>query len=395
LGALSGIQVLDLSRVLAGPYCAQMLADHGATVIKIEGPEGDISREWGPPYSHDGVSAYYAGLNRNKKHVSIDLSRQEGRKLILTMLEEADVLIENFKLGTLDRWNLGPDFLAESYPKLVHCRISGFGTSGPMAGLPGYDAVLQAYSGLMYLNGEADRGPVKIPIPLVDLSTGMLALSGILMALIERSSSGRGQVVDVSLLDSATSLLHPVAANFFMNGEEEPRRMGNGHPNVAPYESYETATGQVFVGGGSDRQFAALCDYLGASELANDVRYAHNEDRVANREELARQIERLMGQVDLDRASDEMLRHGVPAARVMPLSEALKDPQVQNQQMVIDVGSYRLLGIPVKLSRTPGTLRTPPSRVGVDTRQVLMQFGFDRGKLDELQAGKVIKSDER
>jgi crotonobetainyl-CoA:carnitine CoA-transferase CaiB-like acyl-CoA transferase len=387
-GALSGLTVLDLSRVLAGPYCAQMLGDHGARVVKIEPPEGDMTREWGPA-DDAGVSAYYAGVNRNKEHISIDLRADEGRRLLADLIADADVLVENFKAGTMDRWGMGPDVLLRRHPRLVYCRITGFGYDGPMGGLPGYDAVLQAYTGIMDMNGEAGRGPVKVPMPVVDLTTGMLALSGVLMALYERERSGRGQLVDLALLDGGLSLLHPQAANYLIDGEE-PRRIGTAHPNVAPYETFGGPEHELFVGGGNDRQFRALCAYLGSPDLADDPLFRTNRDRVLHREQLSARIAELMADVDLAEAAGTMLARGVPASPVRPLAEVVDDPQVRHRDMVRQVGRYTLLGIPVKLRRTPGAMTTPPKQLGADTRTALAGLGIPAQRIEQLIADGVL-----
>ncbi|SED63459.1 CaiB/BaiF CoA transferase family protein [Streptomyces melanosporofaciens] len=391
-GALHGLTVLDLSRVLAGPYCAQMLGDHGARVIKVEPPEGDMTREWGAT-GEERISAYYAGLNRNKEHISIDLRSTEGQDLLLELLTDADVLIENFKAGTMDRWGMGPGVLLERFPRLVYCRVTGFGYHGPMGGLPGYDAVLQAFSGIMHMNGEADGGPVKVPMPVVDLTTGMLALSGVLLALHERSRSGCGQLVDLALLDSALSLLHPQAANYFLHGEE-PRRIGTAHPNVAPYETFGGPENQLFVGGGNDRQFHALCEYLGDPGLADDPRFRTNAQRVNHRLELSSRVAELMTDIDLDEAAGSMLAHGIPASPVRPLPEVMEDPQVRHRRMVQDIGDYRVLGIPVKLARTPGAVVTPPRALGADTRRTLTDLGVPPARIEELVRNGVVHASE-
>ncbi|MFE9629017.1 CaiB/BaiF CoA transferase family protein [Streptomyces sp. NPDC006527] len=390
-GALDGLTVVDLSRVLAGPYCAQMLGDHGARVIKVEPPDGDMTREWGPADTA-GVSPYYAGLNRNKEHISVDLRTAQGQDLLLELLADADVLIENFKAGTMDRWGMGPDVLLERFPRLVYCRITGFGYDGPMGGLPGYDAVLQAYSGIMDMNGESGRGPVKVPMPVVDLATGMLALSGVLLALHERQISGRGQLVDLALLDGAVSLLHPQAANYLLQGEE-PQRIGTAHPNVAPYETFGGPDErQLFVGGGNNRQFRALCAYLGRPELADDPRFVNNWDRVQNRSELSRFIAELMTGIDLADAAGSMLAEGVPASPVRPLAEVVEDPQVRHRQMVEEVGGYQLLGIPIKLGRTPGKVVSPPRPLGADTRATLATLGVPAERIEQLVADGVVRA---
>src|SRR5690606_14942050 len=261
-----------------GPYCTQILGDHGAEVFKIEPPFGDETRGWGPPFREETAS-YFVGVNRNKLGLTLDLSRPEGQARLRALLADADVLVENFKPGTLEKWGLGYAQLNEAFPSLVHCRISGFGGDGPMGGLPGYDACAQALCGLMSVNGHADGDATRVGLPVVDMVTGMNAALGIMMALHERSTSGRGQFLDISLFDCAISLLHPHAANFFMGGQL-PTRTGNAHPNIAPYETFPTKIGDIFLAVGNNRQFEALCRKLGRDTLARDHRYLENRDRV-------------------------------------------------------------------------------------------------------------------
>lgn len=388
-GALHGVRVVDLSRVLAGPYCAQMLADHGAEVIKVEPVAGDLTRAWGPTRP-DGVSSYYAGLNRNKEHLSADLSTSEGQALVTRLLENADVLVENFKPGVMERWGLAPASLLERFPWLVHCRITAFGTHGPMAGLPGYDAVIQAHTGIMNLNGEPDGGPMRVPMPITDLTAGMLAFSGVLLALHERAASGRGQVVELSLTDSAVSLLHPVAANYFMTGEP-PRRLGTGHPNIAPCEVFDSPAGQMYVAAGSDVQFGLLADFLGEPGLAADPRYRTNSDRLAHRHELNAVLSTLVSRLDPDTdIAREMIAKGVPASVVRPIEQVLDDPYLTARGMVTEAGGVRMLGVPVRLSRTPGTVRTPPRAQGADTRAVLARAGLTSTQIEDLITREVV-----
>src|SRR6476646_3905634 len=288
-GALEGLKVIDLSRVLGGPYCAQMLADRGADVIQVEPPQGDETRLWGPPFDHEGISAYFAGINRNKRTVALDLSRPEGRTVLLKLLEVADVLIENFKTGTMEKWGIGYDELAKRFPTLVHARVSGFGADGPLGGYPGYDAMVQASAGLVSVNGAPEAGPVRIGVPVVDLSTGMNACIGILMALFERSKSGKGQFVDATLYDSAVALHQPHAPNYFMGGLK-PILFGNSHGNLAPYANFPTKGRNIVVGAGNDRQFRKLCQMLGEAELADDPRFRTNKDRLAHKAELEAEL---------------------------------------------------------------------------------------------------------
>ena len=256
-GAMTGLRVIDLTRVLGGPYCTQILADHGADVIKVEPPAGDEVRDWGPPF-HGEDAAYFVGINRNKRSVGLDLASEGGRAVLMKMLEGADVLIENFKPGTLDKWGIGNDVLRARFPKLVHCRISGFGADGPRGGNPGYDAIIQAMTGMIAATGSPQSGPMRIGVPLVDITTGLYAAIGILMALSERQRSGLGQFLETTLYETGLSIMHPHAANYFMHGKP-PQLTGNEHPNLVPYAIFPTRTANIFIGVGNDGTFRKLC----------------------------------------------------------------------------------------------------------------------------------------
>ena len=287
LGSLHGLRVVDLSRVLAGPYCTQILADHGADVLKIEPPVGDETRGWGPPFNAQGTASYFQGLNRNKRGSTMDLTQPAERDALLALLAEADVLVENFKTGTMEKWGLGYEVLRQRFPRLVYCRITGFGADGPLGGLPGYDAAIQALSGIMSVNGEPDaRGgePLRVGLPVVDMVTGLNAALGVSFALIERERSGLGQFVEVALYDAGLSLLHPHAANHLMDGRI-PGRSGNAHPNITPYDTFATGTEKIFLAVGNDKQFATLCRVIGVPGLASDERFANNGQRTRHRGE--------------------------------------------------------------------------------------------------------------
>ncbi|WP_214105255.1 CaiB/BaiF CoA transferase family protein [Acrocarpospora catenulata] len=382
--ALDGIRVLDLSRVLAGPYCCQLLGDHGADVIKIESPGGDDTRTFGPPYVANGASAYYTGINRNKRNLCLDLSTPRGQSVLRELLAHTDVIVENFKPGTMERWGLGfEEHLAPAFPRLVHCRITGYGVTGPLGGRPGYDAVLQAYSGLMSINGQPDGAPVRLGVPVVDLVTGLHAFGGIMLALHERASSGRGQLVDCALLDTALSLLHPHSASWLADGRV-PRRTGSAHPTVAPYDSFTTATGPIFIGAGNDRQFRDLVHVAGRPELADDVRFATNRDRVVNVGALTAELGAVFASWDRDELADRLLRVGVPAAPVNDVAAALSSAQAEHREMVVRLGEYTGVGIPLKLSATPGSVARPPAALGEHTREVLRAFGHDDAEIERL-----------
>ena len=384
-GALAGIRVLDLSRVLAGPYCTQMLADHGADVIKVEPPDGDETRGWGPPFIRPGTSAYYQALNRNKRNIVLDLHTDGGRDVLRRLLPTVDVLVENYKAGTLEKWGFADEYLSEDFPRLIHCRITGYGTDGPLGGAPGYDAVLQAYAGLLSVNGEAEQDPLRVGVPVVDLVTGILSFSGILLALQERTVSGRGQVVDCALLDAGISLLHPHSASWFADGRN-PQRTGSAHPTIAPYDTFPARDGLFFLGVGNDRQFRDLTDVLGDPAIADDRRFASNADRVVHRDPLRELLAPRIRQWNRADLAGALRARGVPSGPVHSVGEALTDAQVLHREMVISRDGYRGAGIPVKLSRTPGSVRTIPHDQGEDTATVLRQLGYSD---DEIAATKT------
>lgn len=368
VGALHGCRVIDLSRVLGGPYCTQILGDHGAEVFKIEPPSGDETRGWGPPFL-DGTASYFLGVNRNKYGLALDLSAPEGQDFLKSLLQNADVLVENFKPGTLDRWGLSSALLQEQFPRLIHCRISGFGAEGPLGGLPGYDACAQAMCGLMSVNGDAGGSATRVGLPVVDMVTGLNAALAILMAVNERHRSGRGQFLDITLFDCAISLLHPHAANYFLSGNI-PQRTGNAHPNIAPYESFETREGEIFLAVGNNRQFELLAQVLGDETLALDARFQSNADRLVHRAELRNILAALFAHLVAADVAQVLLKKGVPAAPVLNVEDILKHPHTKYREMIIEQGNYRAIASPIKLSRTPATLRRLPPEFGQHTEEI-------------------------
>ncbi len=382
-GALAGFRVIDLTRVLGGPYCTQILSDHGADVIKVEPPQGDEVRDWGPPFKA-GLSAYFAGVNRNKRALSLDLRQAAGREVLFRLLEDADVLIENFKAGSLEKWGIGYDeVLKQRFPKLIHCSITGFGTGGPFGGFPGYDAVAQALSGNISINGSPASGSMRMGIPLIDLGTGLYAAIGILMAAEERRRSGRGQKIDTCLFDTGVALLHPHAANYFMSGDA-PKLTGNSHPNISPYDQYATRKGNIFLAIGNDRQFRLLCEVLGKAELADDPRFLHNPERVENRHLLNAELTLLLAAYEAEEVSTKLLAQGAPAGAVLSIPEVMSHPHTRHQDMVVTIDDYQGTGIPVKLSRTPGSARLKPPLFGSSTRSVLREIGYSEANIDGL-----------
>ena len=394
-GALAGLRVIDCTRVLGGPYCTQMLGDHGAEIIKVEPPQGDETRDWGPPF-HNDYSSYFAGVNRNKRSIALDLSLGDGREVLLRLLGDADVLVENFRAGTMEKWGMGyAEVLEERFPRLIHCRITGFGADGPLGALPGYDAVVQAFSGLMSINGTADGGPVRMGIPVVDLGTGLIAGNAILMALIERQRSGRGQFLDITLFDCGVSLLHPHAANWFMSGET-PRRIGDSHPNIAPYEQLPTKTCNIFIACGNDRQFRHLCEALDRPELADDERFADNAGRVANRPALNAVLGPLLAEHAGEALCDRLLGLGVPAGPVLDVPAVMDHPHTRHRGMTVEIDGYRGTGVPIKLSRTPGAPRRPPPLYNEHGREVLAEAGYGEAEIAALaESGALVDQRRR
>jgi formyl-CoA transferase len=396
-GALKGLKVIDLTRVLGGPYCTMILGDHGADIIKVEPPQGDETRDWGPPFLNDdpagNMAAYFMGVNRNKRSLGLDLSQPAGKELLLRLLEGADVLIENFKPGQMEKWGLGyEDVLSQRFPRLIHCRVSGYGATGPMGGDPGYDAVVQAVSGMSSINGTPTSGPTRLGTPIVDMGTGLNAAIAILMALYERNNSGRGQYLDMTLYDCAVSLLHPQANNFMMNGAA-PKTTGNAHPNIYPYDSMATADKDIFLAVGNDGQFRRLCDVIGQPELAADPRFARAPDRSVNREELKPALEAAFREWKCDALARALLDAGVPAGPVNDVPTAMTSEHTLHRRMrVADGKGYTALGIQAKLSRTPGNVRRPPPQFGQDGRDILAETGLGADDIARLiEAGVVVE----
>lgn len=395
-GALSGVVVIDLTRVLGGPYCTQMLGDHGAEVIKVEPPQGDEVRDWGPPFHEtDDYASYFMGVNRNKRSIGLDLRGDAGREVLLRLLEKADVLIENYKTGTLERWGLGyEEVLKARFPRLIHCRISGYGASGPLGGRPGYDAAIQACAGMMSVNGTPESGPTRIGIPLVDIGCGLFSGAGILMALYERERSGLGQYLDMTLYDAGVALMHPHIPNYALSGKL-PGLTGNAHPNIAPYDKFKTKTCEIFLAVGNDRTFLRVCTELGRPELAEDARFRSNADRTGNRSALREILEEILDQHDGEALCARLLEIGVPAGAVLNVEQVLEHPQTLEREMVIEEEGYKGWGNPIKLSRSSAGLRRLPPRFGAHSREILAEFGFDENETANLLDQGVVLEQRR
>ncbi|MDB9915977.1 CoA transferase [Alphaproteobacteria bacterium] len=388
--ALNGIKVLDLTRVLGGPYATQILADHGADVIKVESKIGDEVRGWGPPFINN-MASYFINVNRNKKSIAIDLTKKEGKGLILELLKSCDVLIENFKTGTMEKWGLGyKEVLSSKFPKLIHCRISGFGATGPLGGAPGYDAIVQAMTGMMSINGHANGGDVRVGAPVVDMGTGLFATIGILMAIQERNKSGLGQFIDMSLYDSALALMHPHTGNYFLS-KKPGTATGNAHPNIAPYDKFKTATNEIFMGIGNDAGFARLCKALNLDELIIDERFLSNGDRVENRIALTKYLEDALRNVDGVEFSEKLLAAGIPAGPVRNIEEAINHPQTKERQMTISKDEYKGVSSPIKFSRSRSVgVKHKPPLIGQHTKDILKEAGYNEDAINKLLSEEIV-----
>jgi crotonobetainyl-CoA:carnitine CoA-transferase CaiB-like acyl-CoA transferase len=404
--ALAGLRVLDLSRVLAGPWAGQLLADLGADVVKVERPgSGDDTRTWGPPWLADeagvptGESAYFLSANRNKRSVALDLATPEGRRLVGRLAAEADVLIENFKVGGLAQYGLDYATLKAVNPRLIYCSITGFGQSGPYASRPGYDFLIQGMGGLMSVTGrpddEAGGGPLKVGVALTDVLTGLYGTVAILAALARRERSGEGQHIDLALLDVQVASLANQAANYLVGGQV-PRRMGNAHPNIVPYQDFPTADGHMILTVGNDGQFARCCEVLGHAEWGRDERFVTNSQRVAHRDLLVG----LMREVTVTRGTDEwvaaMEAAGVPCGPINTLDKVFANPQVQARGVRVEMahplaGAVPLVGNPIRLSESPVQYRQAPPMLGQHTDEVLRGWlAMGEGELAELRERGVV-----
>jgi crotonobetainyl-CoA:carnitine CoA-transferase CaiB-like acyl-CoA transferase len=403
-GPLSGITVIDLTRILAGPFCTQLLGDLGANVIKIERPgSGDDTRRFGPPYLHDeagsntGESAYFMSCNRNKRSVAIDISSSEGQVLLRRLIEKADVLIENFKVGNLARYGLGYDDLKKDCPGLVYCSVTGFGQTGPYADRPGYDPLIQAMGGVMSVTGNPDGAPQKVGVPIADLMTGMYASVAITSALRSRELTKKGQYIDVSMLDTHVASLSNQAMNYLVSGKN-PERLGNGHPNIVPYQTFETADGHVILTVGNDQQFQRFCEFANAPDLPQDIRFDTNANRVVNRDALIEIMVPLLAAKPSDHWLEGMEKLKIGCGPINNIDAVFSDPQVNDRDMVIKMphaalngASVALVANPLRLSETAVSYRHPPPLLGEHTDEVLSEIlGTDEAEQKSLREAGVI-----
>ncbi|MBS7697464.1 MULTISPECIES: CoA transferase [unclassified Chelatococcus] len=400
-GPLTGLKVLDLTRVLAGPLCTMMLGDMGAEVIKVESPLGDETRGWGPPHA-GGEAAYYLGVNRNKRSIVLDLKTDEGIEILDRMMRNADILVENYKVGTLERWGFGEDWRRASVPRQIRCSITGYGPTGPRAADPGYDFILQAETGLMAITGAVDGEAMKHGVAIVDITTGLYATIAILSALRAREITGYGQAVTASLYETGISLLANVASNHLLSGKQASR-FGNGHPNIVPYRTFRTNDGEIALAVGNDSQFERLSVLAEQPEWAADPRMKTNAARVRNRE----LVDSTVGEAMKGHSSEwwmaQLKLSGIPCGKVNSVADALKHPHTIARDMVVSLehptaGSLDLLGFPFKLTETPQTLRAAPPLLGEHTDEILAELGYDadsRRKLYQLGAAVTAGAEEQ
>jgi len=394
---LQGIRVLDLSRVLAGPYCTMVLGDLGADVIKVEPPEGDETRTWGPPFAGgaSGESAYYLCVNRNKRGMTINLKTDEGREIIRELARQSDVLVENFRPGTLSRFALDFESVSAFNPNLIYCSITGFGQTGPMRDRPGYDFMIQAMGGIMSITGEPDGEPMKVGVAVADLFAGQNAVIAILAALQARMLTGKGQHLDISLFDSELGWLANVASNYLISGNQ-PKRYGNAHANIVPYQSFQASDGWFALAVGNDKQFARLCDVIQKTELANDPRFMLNSSRVENRIELINLFKPIFLARTVGEWLEKIEQAEIPCGPINTLDKTFSMPQVQAREMLIEmdhptIGKLPLVGSPLKFGDTKVEYRIPPPRLGENTAEILKEvLGFTSSKVDDLKSHGVI-----
>ena len=394
-GALDGIRVIDLTRVLAGPLCTMMLGDMGADIIKIEPPgSGDDTRRWGPPFIAN-ESAYFLGVNRNKRSLTLNLAAEEGRSVLSALLKNADVVIDNFKIGTMEKWGFDDAWYELNAPRLVRCGITGYGSTGPKAALPGYDFILQAESGLMSICGDADSGPTKYGVAIVDVCTGMLACNAVLAALNARYSTNKGQKVEVSLYETSIAMLANVASSYLVSGKDAGR-YGNGHPSIVPYTTYRASDQMIAVAVGNDGQFRKFSEALSQPEWANDPRFASNSSRVENRRVLDKLVADVLAAQSAEFWLGTLKAAGIPCGMINTVAQALQDPHTRARAMVETVahptaGPVKILGIPLKFSDTPASIRAAPPTLGQHSDEILQNLlGYDAVRIARLRANRTI-----
>lgn len=392
--ALEGVRIIDASRVLAGPFCTMILGDLGAEVIKIEHHQsGDETRGWGPPFVN-GESAYYLCANRNKKSMTLNLKSEEGKEIFKALAKDSDVVVQNFKTGTLEKMGLGYEELRRINEGIIVASITGFGNNGPYKDLPGYDYIIQAMSGLMSITGEKEGGPMKVGVAIADVLTALYTCIGILSAIHQRHATGEGQELDISLMDCQIASLINVASNYLVGGIE-PSRLGNEHPNIAPYQVFSASDGDLVVAVGNDQQFKRFAQVAGMPELAEDSRFKENRLRVEHRAELIPICESLLKQRSKNEWKKVLDDAGIPNGPINSISEMFNDPHVEAREMIMKVDhplieGLQLAGSPIKLSKSPVKVRQSPPLYGEHTGEILKEFGYSEEDIKNLKINQVI-----
>jgi len=395
---LDDIFVLDLSRILSGPFCTMMLGDMGATVVKVEPPpRGDDTRLWGPPFVN-GISTYFLSINRNKRSIGLNLKSPEGQEVLWKLVDRADVLVENFRPGVLEKLGFGYDAVSKRNPRIIYASISGYGQTGPYKDRPGYDVVAQGESGVVDLTGEPDRQPVKVGASIADIVAGLYAYQGILLALLARQRTGKGQRIDIALLDSLISVLTYQAESYLATGKS-PKRLGTRHPSIVPYETFETKDGFVNVGAANEKQWQNFCRALGFPDLALDPRFNTMAGRLTNYTELRAILGAEMKKITRAEAFELLAKYDLPVGPINTVAEVLEDPHIQAREMVQELthpeyGPLRYVGIPIKMSDTPGEMQSSPPRFGEHNRAVLKELGYDERAIESLATSNVIAEAE-
>ncbi|GIM48027.1 CoA transferase [Collibacillus ludicampi] len=396
-GALEGVKILDLTRVLAGPFCTMILGDLGAEVLKVEGVSSkDDTRAWGPPYI-GGESAYYLCANRNKRAMTLNLKSDQGKDIFKKLLTKSDVVVQNFKTGTLEKLGLGYEEMRKINPRIILASITGFGTNGPYKDQPGYDYIIQAMGGLMSITGDQASGPVKVGVAIADVLTGLYTVIGILASLHERNDSGEGQHIDISLFDSQISALVNVASNYLISGDI-PKRLGNQHPNIVPYQVFSTLDREMVVAVGNDYQFEKFVQVLGMPELAFNEKFKTNPNRVENREELIQILSERMKTKSAQEWQESLQAAGIPNGPIHDMKALFDDPQVRSRNMRVEIAHptakrIQLVGSPLKLSRTPVEMRRHPPLYSEHTVEILLELGYSREQIYEMIENQVISEE--
>lgn len=393
---LDGVKVLDLSRVLAGPYCTMMLGDLGADIIKVEAPGlGDDTRYWGPPFAPGGESAYFLCVNRNKRSITLNLKSEQGLQILKELIRQSDILVENFRVGSMEKWGFSYDTLQKIKPGLIYCTITGYGYTGPDRHLPGYDFIIQAQGGVMSITGPEQGEPYKVGVAIADITAGLFACNAILASLFEHQRSGSGQRIDISLLDAQIAWLANVASNYLISGEK-PKRYGNAHPNIVPYQTFKAMDGYFALAIGNDTQWRLFCEKAGKKEWADDTRFQTNANRVQNRKILIPLLDDLFNQYEITHWLSLLKTIGMPCGPINTIDQLMDDLQVHEREMVIDVahptaGMVKMVASPLKIPTAPATVRLPPPMLGEHTKQILEEvLGFDEKTIQDLYSAQII-----